>query len=266
MIYSIVTVTLIEGIRNKAIYGITLIASLMMAFTVVLSGMIMRDVGKVATDMTLSTATFAMLLVVLFVGISILTKDIERKTIYVALSRSVPRYKYIIARFLGLVLLQTIILLLLLLTSLATLLLVKQIYGNFFGTVSLWLVVVAHFFVLYQMIIMTALSILFCLIASSPFVTFLLTTLTWIIGSCTQEVKHLVNSDSLLQIPPFTKTIVNIAYYLFPNLSLFDLKSAAAHGLNIDVNQLGLSLIYGTAYIIASLTLAIILFNRKELT
>ena len=66
MIQAIAWVTFLEGIRNKAVYGITLMAGLMMAFTVVLSGMIMRDVGKVASDFALSTATFAALLVVLF--------------------------------------------------------------------------------------------------------------------------------------------------------------------------------------------------------
>jgi ABC-type transport system involved in multi-copper enzyme maturation permease subunit len=226
----------------------------------------MRDVGKVATNMALSTATFAALLVVLFVGITIQARDMERKTIYLALSRSVPRSRYLIARFWGLALLQSAIMILLLVASVATLLLVKQMYGTYFGTVSLGLVAVAHLFVLVQMLLMTALSMLFSMFASSPFVTFMLTTLTWLIGSCTQEVKQLVETENTLHIAPFTKALIKIAYYLFPNLALFDLKSTAAHGLAIDWTHLGLCLIYGLGYSVAVLTLAIILFKRKELT
>jgi len=266
MLQAIAWVTFLEGIRNKAVYGITLLAGMMMAFTVVLSGMIMRDVGKVATDFALSTATFAALLVVLFVGITILARDLERKTVYLALSRAVPRSQYLLGRFLGLALLQTAIMLLLLLASLATLLLIRQLYPDFFGTVSLWLVGLAHLFILLQMLLLTALSMLFSLVASSSFVTFLLTTLTWMIGSSTQEVKLLIESAGPDKISPAVKLLVQLAYYLFPNFALFDLKATAAHGLAINTASLGFSLLYGLGYSIAVLSVAIMLFRRRELT
>ena len=237
-----------------------------MAFTVSLSAMIMRDVGKVATDLALSTATFASLLVVLFVGITIQARDIERKTNYLALSRAVPRCNYLLARFLGLGLLQMVITSFLLVASLTTLLLVKQLYSSYFGTVSLWLVVLAHLFILVQMWLLTALSILFSMVASSSFVTFMLTTLTWLIGSSTQEVKRLIESADALRVAPVTKVLVKLAYYLFPNMALFDLKSTAAHGLAVDLPRLVFSLLYGLGYSIAVLALAIVLFQRKELT
>ena len=60
--------------------------------------------------------------------------------------------------------------------------------------------------------------------------------------------------------------IVKLAYYLFPNLALFDLKATAAHGLAVELPRLGFSLIYGLGYVVAVLALAIILFKRKELT
>ena len=267
MIQAIIRVTFLEGLRNKAVYGITLLAGLMMAFTVLLSGRILRDVGEVARDLTLSTSTFAALLVVLFVGITILARDMERKTVYMALSKAVPRSRYLLARFLGLGLLQLFVIVFLLVASLATLLLVRQMFGHYFGTVSLWLVGLPHLFVLVQMLLLTALSVLCTMIASSPFVTFMLTTITWLIGSSTQEVKQLVESASSdINVAPVTKMIVTLAYYLFPNLALFDLKSMAAHGLAVDLTHLGLSLLYGLGYSVAVLTLAVMLFKRKELT
>ncbi len=266
MLLAITWVTFLEGIRNKTVYGITLLAGLMMAFTVALSAMIMRDVGKVATDFTISTATFASLLVVLFVGITIISRDIERKTVYLALSRQTPRSQYLLGRFYGLALLQSLIMVLLLVASLMTLLLVRQLYPSFFGTVSLGLVCLAHLFVLLQMLILTSLSILFSLVSSSSFVTFLLTTLSWLIGSSTQEIKLLIESSSQDRISPVIKLVVKFAYYLFPNFSLFDFKVTAAHGLALDGQTLFFTFLYGTGYSIAVLSLAIVVFNRKELT
>lgn len=266
MMQAIVWVTFLEGIRSKAVYAIALMAGLMMAFTVVLSGMIPRDVGKVTTDFALSSATFAALLVVLFVGISILARDMERKTVYLALARAVSRSRYLLGRFCGLVLLQTVIMLLLLAASLATLLLVKYISPDFFGKVSFGLVALAHLFIMVQMCLLTALSILFSMVASSSFVTFLLTTATWIIGSSTQEVKTLIESATAAQMAPFSKLLVQIAYYLFPNMALFDLKAIAAHGLALPTTTLAFALVYALGYSVAVLSLAIILFKRKELT
>ena len=266
MLRAVIWVTLLEGIRSRAVYGITLLAGLMMAFTVVLSSMIMRDVGKVATDFALTTATFAALLVVLFVGVTILARDIERKTVYLAMSRAVPRSGYLVARFLGLGLLLFLIVILMLLASLVTLLLVKQMYSSYFGTVSLGLVAVAHLFILVQMLLMTAMSVLFSLVTSSSFITFMLTAITWLIGSSTQEVKRLLESGDPSLVSPVTKALVQLAYYLFPNLALFDLKATAAHGLALDLPHLGFSLVYGVGYAVAVLSLAVMLFKRKELT
>ncbi|HEY4743958.1 MAG TPA: ABC transporter permease subunit [Desulfuromonadaceae bacterium] len=266
MIAAVTWVTFLEGLRNRAVYGITLLASLMMVFTVLLSSMIMQDVGKVATDLALSTATFAALLVVMFVNINILAKDLERKTIYLALSRAVPRSHYILARFLGLGLLLGLVVLLLLCASLATIQIVRQMYPSYFGMVSLWLVAVAHLSIFLQMLLLTSLSMLFSMVASSSFVTFLLTIVSWLIGSSTQEVKRLVESSELSQIAPVTKMVVKAAYYLFPNLALFDLKTNAAHGIPIHLSQLGFAVLYGVGYATAVLSLTVIIFRRKELT
>jgi Cu-processing system permease protein len=266
MLKAIAWVTFLEGIRNKAVYGIALLAGLMMVFTVAISAMIMRDVGKVATDFTLSAATFASLLVVLFVGVSSIARDMERKTLYLALSRAVPRSRYLLGRFVGLSLLQAVVMLLLLVASLATLVLVRQMYSSYFGTVSLWLVCLAHLFILLQMLLLTALSMLFSLVASSSFVTFLLTTLAWLIGSSTQAVKQLIDTALPDTVSPAIKILVLIAYYVFPNFSLFDLKTAAAHGLALDPVRLIFSLAYAVGYSVMVLAVAVLLFNKKELT
>jgi Cu-processing system permease protein len=265
MLIAIIKVTFLEGLRNKTVYGISLMAGLMMAFSIVLSGMIMRDVGKVATDLALSTAIFSSLLVVLFVGITILAKDLERKTIYLAMSRSVPRSSYMVGRFLGLGLLQLLIITILMIASILTLLLVKQIYSNYFGSVSLITVIIAHLFILIQMLVLTAISMFFSIVASSSFVTFMLTIITWLIGSSTQEVKRMLESVDAVQVSKGTKLIVNAAYYIFPNMSLFDLKSFAAHGLLLNVNHLVFSVVYGVMYTIAVLSLTVLIFKHKEL-
>ena len=101
MIKAIIYATMLEGIRSKALYGVLVVSALMMAFTVIVCSMIMQDVGKVAVDFTLSTSLFSLLVVVLFLAINMLARDLERKTIYIPLSKAVSRSNYLVGRFFG---------------------------------------------------------------------------------------------------------------------------------------------------------------------
>ncbi len=104
-LWPIALITFKEGTRNRAFYGISLIAFLMMGAAFFISGMVMRDVGKVAVDMALSTVSFAGLLLVLFVGIDLMAKDLDKRTIYMVLARPISRQQYIVGKFLGISLL-----------------------------------------------------------------------------------------------------------------------------------------------------------------
>src|SRR6266571_3348474 len=102
-LFPIAAITFKEGIRNRAIYGISIIALLMLVVNFLISQMIMREVGKVAVDIALSTVSFSGLLLVFFVGINLMAKDLDRKTIYMVLARPISRTQYMDGKFLGMV-------------------------------------------------------------------------------------------------------------------------------------------------------------------
>src|SRR3990172_3090754 len=104
-IWAIAVITFKEGIRNRAIYGISIFALLLLGANLLISSMIMQEVGKVAVDMALSTVSFAGLLLVLFVGINLMAKDLDKRTIYMVLARPISRAQYIFGKFLGMCLL-----------------------------------------------------------------------------------------------------------------------------------------------------------------
>ena len=91
VLWAIAVISFEEGIRNRALYGITLFALLLFGATALVAGMIPREVGKVAVDMALSTVSFTGLLLVLFVGINLMAKDLDKRTIYTVLARPISR-------------------------------------------------------------------------------------------------------------------------------------------------------------------------------
>src|SRR6266704_1559632 len=102
-IFPVAVITFKEGIRNRAVYGIIILSLLMLTVNFLICEIIMREVGKVAVDIALSTVSFSGLLLVLFVGINLMAKDLDRKTIYMVLARPISRTQYIVGKFLGMV-------------------------------------------------------------------------------------------------------------------------------------------------------------------
>lgn len=266
LLWPIAFITFKEGTRNRAFYGISLIALLLMGAAFLISGMIMRDVGKVAVDMALSTVSFTGLLLVLFVGIDLMAKDLDKRTIYMVLARPISRQQYIFGKFIGISLLIMTTVIILSLFGAISIILIKWANPDYFPRFSWGPVLLAEAFIALSLILVSALSILFASFSSSSFITLVLTIISYIIGQSTSTVKALVEAPEAagITVSPFTVKLVQAAYYIFPNLALFDIKTQAAHGLAIPVSYIFWTLFYGIVYICLVLVFASLIFRKKE--
>lgn len=265
-VWPISVITFKEGIRNRAIYGIFLLALLLLGANFLVCSMIMRDVGKVAVDVALSSVSFSGVLLVLFVGINLMAKDLDRRTIYMVLSRPVSRQKYILGKFLGMVLLLLAAVSLLSLFALLSIFLIKLTYADYFVRFSWGLILLALVFIFAMLVLLTALSFLFASFASTSFVTLVLTIVSYLIGHSVAAVKALVESPGVagIEVSPATVKLVQVAYYAFPNLSLFNFKTQAAHALPVSAACIFWTSCYALFYSGLAVTLAALIFRKKE--
>src|SRR3972149_5590549 len=104
-VWSVALITFKEGIKNRVIFGIFIIALLLFAATTILITLFMRDIVKVAVDLSLYTVYFAGLLTLLFIGVNLFGKDLDKRTIYMVISRPISRSEYLIGKFSGIVML-----------------------------------------------------------------------------------------------------------------------------------------------------------------
>jgi ABC-type transport system involved in multi-copper enzyme maturation permease subunit len=266
VLWPIAVITFKEGLRNRVIYGITLLSIMLLAANVLICNMVLQDVGKVAVDMALSTVSFSGLLLVLFVGINLMAKDLERHTIYMVLARPISRVQYLLGKYLGMVFL--------LLTSsgvlggaaIGSIYLIKMSAADYFPRFSLGMTIVALCFILLMLLLLTAISFLFSSFASTSFVSFVLTLAVYIIGMSIGSVRELISAQDVvgIEISRITATLVDVAYYVFPNLSLFDLKSQAAHNLPIEWSHHLWVLGYWFFYSFLIIFVSSLVFSRKE--
>jgi ABC-type transport system involved in multi-copper enzyme maturation permease subunit len=265
-LWPIAAITFREGTRNRAFYGISLVALLLMGAAFLMAGMIPRDVGKVAVDLVLSTISFTGLLLVLFVGIDLMAKDLDKRTIYMVLARPISRQQYILGKFLGIALLIVTTVFMLSIFGAITLVLTKLANPGYFPRFSLVHVLLAEVFIALSLILVAALSLLFASFSSTSFITLVLTIISYIIGQSLSSVKEIVEAPEAagITVAPLTVKLVQTAYYVFPNLTFFDIKTQAAHGLALHAPYILWTLSYGIVYTGIAILLASLIFAKKE--
>lgn len=266
-IIALAIITFKEGIRNRALLGIALLALFLMGLNIAVAGFFMRDIGKVTVDMNLSALSFAGLLLIFFAGINLMAKDIDRKTIHLVLSKPISRGQYIWGKFFGIQLFALVSMATLVVFSCATVALLLQLYPDYFVGYSWSIFLIACFFVFIKISVLSAIIIFFSSITSSSFITLIFSVSSYLVGVTIEEVVFYLKSEFAAQeviIPGSLKYFIEIVTYLLPNFSVFDFTPEAAHGLVIDPSRLGLSFGYAAVYVALLLLLSSAIFARRE--
>lgn len=264
-IWSLAYITFKEGIKNRALFGIFIMVLFMFSITVTLTDLFMRDIVKVAADLSLSTISFSGLLIVLFIGINLLAKDIDKRTIYMVIARPISRSQYIIGKFLGLsMLIATAVLFLGILSSLPVYF-AGLSYQNPQSIFKWNIYFTAIIFIAMKLILMISITVFFSSFTSTSFISLVLTIATYLIGTTTEVVKGLLKSKmGGVDISATMATVIKIVYYIFPNLAAFDLKLQAAHGLAPPDGYMVSVPLYWLFYMAIMISAATIIMKRRE--
>lgn len=264
-ILSIANITFKEGIRNRALFGIFIMALLAFAITIVLTDMFMRDITRVAASLSLSTISFAGLLMVVFIGTNLLAQDIDRRTIYMVLSRPISRAEYVAGKFLGIAQLVLGSVTFLGILSSIPVLIAGIAYENPQSLFSWGIYFTAILFIALKLIVISAIIVFLSSVTSTSFLTLIFTISIYIIGSSTETVKGLVDVEMKgVHITPSMAMIIKSIYYIFPNLAAFDLKIQAIHGIAVSSDYLAWIVLYGFIYTAIMVASASLLMERRE--
>jgi len=240
-----------EAIRNRILYLLLVFAVLMISFSQILSLLTVGSEEKIIKDFGLASIDVFGVLTSVFIGVGLVSREIERRTVYTLLAKPIHRFEFVLGKFGGLV----ITLLVNTLVMMLWFLLIVSLKGMFDPRL---LVAVALLYL--QFVLITALAVLFsCL--SSPILSSVMTLALYVIG-------HLLWSFGLLRAKiaaPAGKAICSILYYLLPNLGNFDVKTQAVHGLPIPARTIGFAVLYLVLYGTAVLAGACAIFERREL-
>ncbi len=240
-----------EAIRHRILYLLLVFAVAMISFAQILSLLTVGSEEKIIKDFGLASIDVFGVLTAVFIGIGLVSREIERRTVYTLLAKPIHRFEFILGKYAGLSLT------LLVNTTMMTawfflVLLVKGMFDAQLG--------VAVLLLLFQFLLITALAILFsCL--STPILASVMTLALYVIG-------HLLWSLDLLsaRLPTESgKLLCRALYYVLPNLGNFDIKGEVVHGLAVSPGRILWATVYLIVYGSAVLWTACAVFERKEL-
>ena len=240
-----------EAVRDRILYAILIFALVMLAGSTILVTISVGGEEKIIKDLGLTCISIFGLMIAVFLGIGLVSKEIEKRTVYTVISKPIHRYQFILGKYLGLVL-----------TLLAN---VAVMALGLIGLAYLWegtlspRLVLAVLFIFLELMLVTAIALLFSTF-SSP-------TLSAIFTLCLLVAGHL-SSDLRLFAARFGGRLMKAAaqalYLLLPNLSRLNLKDQAVHSLGIDGGTTMLSLLYAMCYIAALVLAAMAIFQQRD--
>lgn len=264
-IWAIGIATFKGGLRDRLIQSLLMAGLFFLISTVIFSSFSMRQTLEVAINYSLATVQILTILITLFLGLNLLSREIETRAGHGVLSQPLSRAQYILGKFSGLALLSCVVVFFLTLCAIAGVLLVK-IGGQEAQPIPWANFGLALLGILLMSLLLGAASLLFSAVATSAVLPFLATIAVWFIGQSTQAVKNYLDANLANQsITPSLKAIITGAYYFFPNLSLLDFKVYAIYSLPLPASQVSYALAYGLVYTGVLLSLATGLFQTRDM-
>lgn len=249
-IFTIAKHTFREAARDRVLYGMAAFAVLFIFLDIFFAELALGDMVMIKSFGLAGVYLFG-LLITIFLGSSIIYKEIERRTLYFILSKPVSRAELVLGKFFGL--LAAILLTVALMA--AVYLAVIAFSGGGFDHLGLMAIILQMF----ELVLLTALMVSFSAIVN-PLAATICSILLLFAGHLLPAVVR--NAETLGE---GTHRFALFLYYLLPNLDKFDARALAAHGADLPVQMLAFAGAYAVAYTAALLILAVAAFKRREL-
>jgi ABC-type transport system involved in multi-copper enzyme maturation permease subunit len=253
-IVTIASNTFREAVRDRVLYNLIAFAVLLSG-AAILVGQISIEIEKlVVINLGLTAVSLFGVVIAIFIGIGLVSKEIEKRTLYTVLSRPVRRWEFIVGKFLGLAGTLVVNAFFMAIGVFAALLYVAHKFEAPDG----W-VLVALYFIILQFLVICSLALLFSSF-SSPLLSAVFAFSLFVIGTFSEDLRNFAGMATGL-----AKWLVTAVAYLVPNFSALNVISSVAHGQPVSGQLVVYNTLYAVLYATMALSGAILIFQRRNL-
>ena len=244
-----------EAVRDRVLYNLVFFALVMMAASIIV-GQISIGIEKIViVTLGLSAISVIGLLISVFIGVGLVSKEMDKRTLYALLAKPVKRWEFLLGKFFGLVLTLAVNTAAMALGLYAALLTVKHSLEK-----SDAYILVAIYLILLKLAVIVALALLFSCF-TTPFLAILFTAGLYGAGLFASDLRTVrgVNMD------PSSLRVMRGVSYVIPNFQNFDVMGAVVHGHGVPGSFVAQATLYAALYIAIVLLAAAVIFSRRNL-
>jgi ABC-type transport system involved in multi-copper enzyme maturation permease subunit len=255
-----------DSVRDKVLYAIVAFAVLLMAASYLIGQLTAGQDVKIIKDLGLAAMSLFGLFIAIFIGIGLVAKEIERRSIYAVLTKPVRRQEFIIGKYLGLV--GTLFVNLAVMTIAYYVMLAWM--GRSMSEAALkaadapptdprLLLAIAMIGV--ELALVTAVALFCSTFSTSALTSAGLTAGLYVAGQFGADLK---NFDQVVE-SPVARAVGWGLYYALPNFAAFDIKAQVVHGAPIAPGYMVLTTLYGLVYVTVLIVASVMVFSRRDL-
>ncbi|HTW58584.1 MAG TPA: ABC transporter permease [Terriglobales bacterium] len=243
-----------EAVRDRVLYNLIAFA-LLLSGAAILIGQISIDIERlVVVNLGLTAVSLFGVVIAIFIGIGLVSKEIEKRTLYTVLSRPVRRWEFIVGKFFGLAGTLVVNTFFMGIGVFGALLYVAHKFSAGDATI-----LVALYFIILEFLIICSLALLFSSF-SSPLLSAVFAFSLFVIGSFADDLRGFAAMSH-----GFTRWIATSAAYLVPNFSALNVISAVAHQQALGAQLIAQNTLYALFYTAMALSGAVLIFERRNL-
>ncbi|HKV05299.1 MAG TPA: ABC transporter permease [Candidatus Acidoferrales bacterium] len=244
-----------EAVRDRVLYNLVFFALMMIAAAILVGGISIGIERLVIINLGLSAISIFGLVMAIFIGVGLVYKEIEKRTLYSLLAKPVRRWEFLFGKYTGLLLTLVVN------TSFMTLGLAAALFyvGHPFVR-SDATILVSVYFILLELALVTAVALFFSCF-SSPMLSTLFTLGIYVTGVFAKDIRdvgELTHSATL-------KGVTTTLYYLVPNFHNFNAIATASHGEPVPFSLIWQNTLYAALYVALLLLAASAVFSRRNL-
>ncbi|HEY2432119.1 MAG TPA: ABC transporter permease [Vicinamibacterales bacterium] len=253
-----------ESVRDKVFYNLALFALVLIGASIVIGQLTAGQDVKIIKDLGLSATSLFGVFIAVFVGISLVSKEVDRRSAYPLLAKPIRRGEFIVGKYAGLLLTLLVNTVVMTIALYAVLFMLSR--GVPANVQRAWdapamdpALLKAMALVYVDIAVVTAVAVFFSSY-SSPMLSAIFTLGVYVAGQFSADLRHF---DDVVSAPA-ASVIARVAYYLLPDFSKFDVKLAVVHGMPVSAAYLASSALYALVYIAALLFGASAIFARRD--
>jgi ABC-type transport system involved in multi-copper enzyme maturation permease subunit len=253
-----------ESVRDKVLYNLVLFAILLMGASFLIGQLTAGQDVKIIKDLGLAATSVFGLFIAVFIGIGLVSKEVEKRSIYSLLSKPIERHHLILGKYAGLLLTLAVNVSIMAVALYAVL-------GYMAWTSSplaaaAWerpaldpAMLTAVLLTFLELSIVTAIALFFSTF-STPMLSAAFTFALFVAGRFSVDLRNFNQvTDS-----PAANALTNALYWVLPNLAPFDVRAQVVHGQPVTAGYVGLTAGYALVYIAAIVLAATLVFARRD--